>query len=124
MSVEASRKHGAFDIRWPSGRGRRWVATSPADAAPALEWQEFSYRYFHGLGRHDLRGISSYAAYRRSCGKPERAGASRPELYLVRKPPGEAAVDGRSDTAEAQTVFAAMDDWESEGGYTVTSQER
>lgn len=126
MSVEALRKHGPFDTRWPSVHRRRSEATSPADAAQGLDWEEFSGRYFPGRGRHDLEALSSYAASRLSPEEPKSVGMSRPELHLVRKPPDAAAIDAESKIAEAQPLLAAaaMHDWESEGGYTATSHKR
>jgi hypothetical protein len=125
MSVEASRKHGPFDTRWPSARRRRSEATSPADAAEGLDWEGFSGRYFPRPGRHELGALSSYAAYRLSREEPESVGMSRPELHLVCKPPDAAAIDAESKIAEVQLLAAAaMHDWESEGGYTATSHER
>ncbi len=125
MSVEASRKHGPFDTRWPSAHRRRWETTSPADAAQGLDWEGFASRYFPGRARHDLEALSSYAAYRLSREEPESAGMSRPELHLVSEPSDAAAIDPESKIAEAQPLLAAaMHDWESEGGYTATSHGR
>jgi hypothetical protein len=126
MSVEASRKHGPFDARWPSAHKRRSEATSPADATHGLDWKGFSHRYFPGRGRHGLEALSSYAHYRLSHEEPDSVGMSRPDLQLVRKPQGAAAIDAESKIAEAQPLLAAaaMHDWESEGGRTATSHER
>jgi hypothetical protein len=68
-SVEASRRHGAFDSRWPKRR-LRVVADRPAPALAGLEevpdgldWDAFSTRYFPGRRRHNLEAISAYGAY-------------------------------------------------------------
>jgi hypothetical protein len=68
-SVEASRRHGAFDSRWP--KRLRLVAAdrlAPAltgleDVPDGLDWDAFSARYFSRRRRHDLHAISAYAAY-------------------------------------------------------------
>jgi hypothetical protein len=67
--VEASRKHGPFDTRWPSARkdSASAVSTAPplraAEAAEALDWEAFSNRYFPGRRRHDLDALTAYATY-------------------------------------------------------------
>jgi hypothetical protein len=67
--VEASRKHGPFDTRWPSAR-RDSLAAVPtvppfraAEAAEALDWEAFSNRYFPGRRRHDMKALTAYATY-------------------------------------------------------------
>jgi hypothetical protein len=68
--VEASRKHGPFDMRWlrvnheASGRLRTASALRAAEAAEALEWDAFCNRYFRGRKRHDSQARSAYAAYK------------------------------------------------------------
>lgn len=67
--VEASRKHGPFDTRWPSARkdSAGAVPTVPpvraAEAAEALDWEAFSNRYFPGRRRHDMEALTAYATY-------------------------------------------------------------
>jgi hypothetical protein len=68
--VEASRKHGPFDTRWPSAgkASSDAAATAPplraAEAAEALDWSAFSNRYFRERRRHDSEARSAYAAYK------------------------------------------------------------
>jgi hypothetical protein len=67
--VEASRKHGPFDTRWPrirrgsSGALSTVPLLSAAEAAEGLDWQAFSVRYFPERSRHDSEVRSAYAAY-------------------------------------------------------------
>ena len=67
--VEASRKHGPFDTRWPSARKghARGVSAAPplrvAEAGEALNWEAFSNRYFPGRKRHDMEALTAYATY-------------------------------------------------------------
>ena len=67
--MEASRKHGSFDIRWPcaSKDSRQLPVSSPlgaAEAKEALDWDSFSERHFRGRRRHDAEARSAYAAYK------------------------------------------------------------
>ena len=67
--MEASRKHGPFDTRWPcirkdsSGALSTAPRLSAAEVAEALDWQSFSARYFPERSRHDSEARSAYAAY-------------------------------------------------------------
>ena len=67
--MEASRKHGPFDTRWPSARSDSSGAVSTAqplraaEAAEALDWEAFSNRYFPGRRRHDMEALTAYARY-------------------------------------------------------------
>jgi hypothetical protein len=68
-SVEASRRHGAFDSRWL----KRLRLVAPVRAAPAwagledvpaaLDWDAFLSQFYPGSRRHDLEAISAYYAY-------------------------------------------------------------
>jgi hypothetical protein len=68
--VEASRKHGSFDMRWSSAHNegsrplQTALALSAADAAEALDWGAFCNRYFRERRRHDSEARSAYAAYK------------------------------------------------------------
>jgi hypothetical protein len=70
--VEAARKHGSFDIRWPSARRNSLgaVSTAPlraAEAAEPLDWEVFSDRFFPGRRRHNMEALTAYAAYTQGC---------------------------------------------------------
>jgi hypothetical protein len=64
--VEASRKHGPFDERWPCARKNSSdeVPTAPPlradEAAEALDWGRFSKRYFPGRRRQDMEALTAY----------------------------------------------------------------
>jgi hypothetical protein len=68
--VEVSRKHGAFDTRWPCAQKRGSFATPTArllrvaEAAEALDWERFSARHFPERARHGSAARSAYAAYK------------------------------------------------------------
>ena len=117
MSFEASRKHGPFDTRWPSGGSVRSAdvpSSRPllaADAAEGLDWAGFATRYVGGRHRHNLEALAAYARYRRgrewgSNGHPK---ASKPHLRVVPSDPLPPALDA---------AVAAVHTWEGEGGYT------
>ena len=84
-SVEASRRHGAFDSRWPKrlrlvAAGRLAPAlTGPKDVPAGLDWDAFSTHSFPGRSRHDLEVISAYYAYQhgRQAAEKHRPGAPR-----------------------------------------------
>ncbi|HEY6960324.1 MAG TPA: hypothetical protein VI408_00400 [Gaiellaceae bacterium] len=67
--VEASRRHGPFDTRWPSARKdssdtARTAPPLPAEeAAEALDWDAFSNRYFPGRRRHNMEAVTAYVTY-------------------------------------------------------------
>jgi hypothetical protein len=109
--VEASRKHGPFDMRWPCARRDNSVAASTAaplraaEAAEALDWETFSNRYFRGRRRHDAEARSAYAAYKQ--GRDWRRTPAR--LSLVPTEGVSVAVEGHErEEAGTQRLLAAM----------------
>ena len=108
--MEASRKHGPFDTRWPcirkdsSGALSTAPRLSAAEVAEALDWQSFSARYFPERSRHDSEARSAYAAYR--LGRESR---QRPSgLRLVPTEPVSAAVELEPGEAGAARLLAAV----------------
>lgn len=68
-----------------------------------LDWQDFVSAYAPGSGRHDLRAMTAYAAYKRS-GVVERQSATEA---------------GRSKRLErTSTEATSVEAWEDEGGAT------
>jgi hypothetical protein len=108
--VEASRKHGPFDMRWPCARkdSSDAVPTAPllraAEAAEALEWAAFSDRYFRERRRHDSEARSAYAAYRQ--GRDWRTAPAR--LSLVATEHVSVAAEPEQDEAGTRRLLAAM----------------
>jgi hypothetical protein len=77
--VEASRKHGPFDTRWPCARKESLGPEPAASLAETLDWDAFSARHFPERPRHDSQARSAYAAYKQ--GREWRVGP--PGLRLV-----------------------------------------
>ena len=108
--MEASRKHGPFDPRWPCVRkdNSRALSTAPllsaAEAAEALDWQAFSARYFPEPRRHDSEARSAYTAYRQ--GREWRTPPAR--LRLVPSEHTAAADEQEPEEAGTQRLMAAM----------------
>jgi hypothetical protein len=108
--VEASRKHGPFDTRWPSARKESSVAapTAPplraAEAAEALDWEAFSNRYFPGRRRHNMEAPTAYATYKQ--GREWRTTPARLSVVATEHVP--AAVELESEEAGTRRLLAAM----------------
>ena len=108
--VEALRKHGPFDRRWPSARkdSAGAVSTAPplraAEAAEALDWEAFSNRYFPGRRRHDMEALTAYATYTQ--GREWRTTPAR--LSLVPPEHVSAAVELESEEAGTRRLMAAI----------------
>ena len=108
--MEASRKHGTFDMRWPSARkdSAGAVPTAPplraAEAAEALDWEAFSNRYFPGRSRHDMEALTAYATYKQ--GREWRTTPAR--LSLVPTEHVSAAVELEPGEAGVARLLAAV----------------
>ena len=106
--MEASRRHGSFDARWPCVRkdtnAAPGAALGAAEVAEALDWDDFSARHFGDRGRHDAQARSAYAAYRQGREWREIGAAG---LTLV---PDPALAEGTEppEDAGARRLLAAM----------------
>ena len=105
--MEASRKHGPFDTRWPCAHKDRssaepTVSLRGEEVAQALDWDAFSARHFPERPRHDSHARSAYAAYTQ--GREWRAGP--PELRLVPTEPASDAVEPQE--AGTRRLLAAV----------------
>ena len=107
--MEASRKHGPFDMRWPSARsdGSSAVQTAPLlraeEAAEALDWEAFSNRYFPGRRRHNMEALTAYATYTQ--GREWRTTPAR--LSVVSPEHAPAALELEPEEAGARRQLAA-----------------
>ena len=108
--METSRRHGQFDMRWPSARNdnSRALSTAPllsaAEAAEALDWHAFSARYFPEQRRHNLKAQSAYAAYKQ--GREWRTPPAR--LRLVPSEQTAGADEQEREEAGTRRLMAAM----------------
>ena len=107
--MEASRKHGPFDMRWHAAKnGSRAVPEAPplkaAEVAESLDWGGFSDRYFRGRRRHDSGARSAYAAYRQ--GREWRTQPAR--LRLVPSERTSDAEEQAREEARTRRLMAAM----------------
>jgi hypothetical protein len=108
--VEAPRKHGPFDTRWPCLRKDSSDAAptarrlSAAEAAEGLHWDAFSNRYFRGRRRHDSEARSAYVAYGQ--GREWRTTPAR--LSLVPRERAWAAAELEPEEAGPRRLLAAM----------------
>jgi hypothetical protein len=108
--VEASRKHGPFDMRWPCARkdSSDAVPAAPlfraAEAAEALSWDAFSKRHFRERRRHDSKARSAYVAYKQ--GRESRTTPAR--LSLVPTERLSAGAELEPEEAGTQRLLAAM----------------
>jgi hypothetical protein len=100
-SAGASRRHRAFDSRWPKRRRPRLVAADRlAPALAGLDWGAFSTHSFPGRRRHDPEAISAYYAYKHG---RQAAEAHRPRPKGVRmrlNEPARTRVAKRSSLSE------------------------
>jgi len=65
--VEASRRHGHFDGRYPvlpKPVERTWVPESADTEGAQLDWSAFLRRFFPNRRRHDRAALAAYQAYR------------------------------------------------------------
>jgi hypothetical protein len=106
--VEASRKHGSFDTRWPCVRNSRAPLTAPwldaEEAAEGLDWDAFSDRYFPERRRHDFEARSAYFAYRQE----REWQTSPPRLNLVPAEPPLTSTEQELAEAGPRRLLAAL----------------
>jgi hypothetical protein len=109
--VEASRKHGPFDTRWPAAHKDRADAVSTApplraeEAAEALDWEAFSNRYFPGRRRHNMEAVTAYVTYRR--GREWRTTPARLSVVTPEHVPATVELEPEEE-AGARRLLAAL----------------
>lgn len=102
-SVEGSRRHGPFDLRWPArcrvdSDWRAAAAVGSRDVAEGLDWDAFTTRFFPERRRHDLQVISAYDVYSMTTTAvlAERVESATPTMRSVQEVTDE---DGLTDAA-------------------------
>lgn len=112
--IDLSRKHGAFDARWPSGRTDTSDRLPPArplpaaEAAEALDWDPFSARYFRRQRRHDFEAQSAYAAYKQGREWRNSANSGSARLRLVPQESVHPTTEMEPEAAGARRLLAAV----------------
>jgi hypothetical protein len=97
--VDSSRKHGAFDRRYPALpklAASTWETRPGENDQEQLDWSAFLERFFPHRRRHDHEALAAYEAYRNRLaqGSPDQTSAtwqsrrvrrrSRPKLLVAR----------------------------------------
>jgi len=114
LRIEHSRKHGAFDSRYPPTRHTP-VPTSLWLGEKRLDWQEFLARFFPDRRRHDREALAAYESYVNDV-------ESRSAFFPATASPPTAAPGALPDTTqfsedeEEPPATADTDRWQGEGG--------
>jgi len=127
--IESGRRHGAFDVRYPT---RRKTAASVCelprdwDRRARLEWSVFVAGSFPNRLRHDFEALAAYEAYGNALDRasPRRSTTRRPARHTQidrgggSRPPARRAAGAAGAGLVVQTVSPspALSVWESEGG--------
>lgn len=104
MTVEQSRKHGAFDSRFPPTRRTTAAASLWQVGEERLDWQGFLARFYPVCRRHDFDALAAYESYGND------VDGRRPD-------------DVRRGGREERPAAGETEQWESEGG-AVTGRAR
>ena len=112
MSVERSRKHGPFDLRYPPMRHKPAPASLWRLGEERSDWQGFLTRFFPGCRRHDFDTLAAYQAYRNDV-------SGRYAVHSARSHNAQRGKDEDEPPAAAET-----ERWEGEGGTTTAAGQR
>ena len=118
MRIEQSRKHGAFDPRYPPAHFKPAPASLWRLGEERLDWQGFLARFFPATRRHDSDALAAYESYLNDIdGRPVRGfpapafPRSPSRVHGARLQPTQRSEDDEEPPATADT-----DRWENEGG--------
>jgi hypothetical protein len=64
LRIEHSRKHGAFDSRYPPIRHKPAPASLWRSGEERTDWQGFLARFYPGCPRHEFDALAAYASDR------------------------------------------------------------
>ena len=110
--VEASRRHGPFDLRYPVRpkiAATAWEPQPDEGGMGRLGWSPFVARFFPNSHRHDFDALAAYESYRNALDQASLVAGSRPEYMRE----GAAVA---SEPAGVAPLPAALLAWEWEGG--------
>lgn len=126
--IESARRHGTFDVRYPTRRktaAPAWELQRDWDHRGRLEWSAFVAGSFPNGRRHDFRALAAYAEYGDALDRAaslRRSSTRRParptEIVSGGGSPSRARRAPASAKLVLQTVSPspALSVWESEGG--------
>ena len=63
MSVEASRRHGPFDSRYPLIRRKPSPPSLRGRGEARIDWDDFVARFYPHSRRHDFDVVAAYESY-------------------------------------------------------------
>jgi hypothetical protein len=138
--VESSRKHGAFDPRYPP---RPKFAPPNLDIQPdrdesaRLDWSAFLARFFPNRRRHDFRALAAYEAYKDTLEQvslkhrstthrvaQDRRSDGSPPARIARRQRHAPLAARKASEAVPVAASPATLTWESEGGATAAHNAR
>ena len=110
--VEASRRHGSFDLRYPVRpklAATAWELQPDEGGIERLDWSPFLARFFPNSRRHDFDALAAYESYRNALDQASLVAGSKPEF--MRQSAAQA-----SEPAGVPPLLGALLAWEWEGG--------
>ena len=118
MRIEHSRKHGAFDGRYPPVRHKPAPVSLWRLGEERLDWQAFLTRFFPNSRRHDFDALAAYESYRNDLEGRPADGAPAPELDRAPSAMPAAAPETEqwSEDEEEPPATADTERWEGDGG--------
>jgi hypothetical protein len=125
--VDPSRKHGPFDVRYPTPER---LVTPVWELRPAqlregkIDSAVFLERFFPNRGRHDFEALAAYEGYRNALDRASEAERSAPWQSSLDGDGGAIRDDVRTRRpdriaarqAQGHAPSSSLVDWESEGG--------
>ena len=126
MAVEHSRKHGAFDRRYPPIRHKPAPPSLWRLGEERLDWEGFHARFFPESRRHDFDALAAYESYRNDIDSHPADGAAAPALgsassavHAARSEPTQ-----RNDDEQEPPATLDTERWEGDGGASTARPRR
>jgi hypothetical protein len=94
LSIEQSRKHGPFDLRYPPTRHKPAQASLWRLGEESADWEGFRARFFPGCRLHDLDALAAYESYRNDVdGAVHVARSDNAKRGKIEEPPAAAETE-------------------------------
>ena len=125
MPIEHSRKHGAFDRRYPPIRHKPAPASLWRLGEERLDWQGFLTRFFPESTRHDFDALAAYESYVNDVeGRPADdpsapAHGKSSAVHAARPEPTQ-----RDDDEQEPPATPDTERWEGDGGASTARPRR